>query len=142
MTNLSHAHLCRNAVIGYSPSLVTHDHLTLCVCVCVCVCRTISPVLNGVIWASSLSEENRRIGFPVDYHLIFVLFGAIYLSCVFIVALLPKSISKQKKAPPEGTEAEPSVHDEGERTEADSHSTVDNPRPMPNAAEEDTETYL
>ena len=122
---------------------------------CVCVCRTISPVLNGVLWASSLSEENRRIGFPVDYHLIFVLFGVIYLLCVFIVALLPKSISKQKKAPPEGTEAEESVHDEGERTEAeqsvhdegerteaDSHSTVDNPKPIPNVAEEDTETYL
>ena len=69
-----------------------------------CLHRTVSPVLNGVIWAFSLSEENRRIGFPVDYHLIFVLFGFIYLVCVFIVALLPKSINKQKRTPAESNE--------------------------------------
>ena len=108
------------------------------------MCRTISPVLNGIIWASSLSEENRRIGFPVDYHLIFVLFGLIYLICIFIVALLPKSINKQKKAPLESlsTEVEQHGRDEGERREADPHSTVNNTEPSPTAMEEDTESYL
>lgn len=92
-------------------------------------------MLNGVIWASSLSEENRRIGFPVDYHLIFVLFGVIYLTCVFIVALLPKSINKQKKAPPESLRTEQEPHDGGERREADLY-TAANTEPTPNATED------
>ena len=64
--------------------------------------------------------------------------------CMVIVALLPKSINKQKKTPLGSLSSEAGQHgrDEGERRIADSHSTVDNTEPTPTPVEEDTEIYL
>ena len=64
--------------------------------------------------------------------------------CMVIVALLPKSINKQKKTPLESLSCEVGQHsrDEGERRKADSHTTVDNTEPTQTPVEEDTEIYL
>ena len=78
----------------------------------------VAPVVLGPIWSASLTENSRRIGFPFDYHLIFILCGLVYFLCVVIAAMLPKSIDKQKKLVDEvgleenaRTEAETDVED-------------------------------
>ena len=58
--------------------------------------RTISPVFSGSIFSLSLSKEARHVGFPVDYHLIFIIFGVTMLCCMALGAGLPASINRQK----------------------------------------------
>ena len=57
--------------------------------------RCISPVLSGSIFSLSLSKSTTDFGFPVNYHLVFVMFSSVFLSAVFMAACLPKSINKQ-----------------------------------------------
>ena len=61
--------------------------------------RTISPVIGGTIWAASLGDASRSFGFPINFHLIFVLLSSVFLICIILVSTLPKSIDKQKKRP-------------------------------------------
>lgn len=58
--------------------------------------RAISPALTGTIYAASLSEWTMFIGFPVDYNLMFVIFGGILLIMVLLTACLPTSVNHQK----------------------------------------------
>ena len=51
-----------------------------------------SPLFAGGIYSASLSDG---IGFPLDYHLIFIIFGIIFLLTLFMVSSLPKSINHQ-----------------------------------------------
>ena len=62
-----------------------------------CVCRAIAPVVFGSIYSASLSDAARKIGYPLDYHLVFLLFSIIFLVTVLMVACLPVSINRQKK---------------------------------------------
>lgn len=59
--------------------------------------RCFSPIISGAIYSASLSAKNRAIGFPVDYNLIFVLYGLVLLISTFIVGRLPISLNSQKK---------------------------------------------
>ena len=58
--------------------------------------RSIAPLFAGSIFSASLSEKNQSLGFPLDYHLIFVLFGIILLMVLLMASRLPYSINKQK----------------------------------------------
>ena len=60
--------------------------------------RVFSPVLVGNIYSASLSEANQSLGFPVNYHLIFIIFGLIQIVIMIMTAFLPPSINKQKIA--------------------------------------------
>ena len=64
---------------------------------CMYICyRCIAPVLFGAIFSLSLSETTLKIGFPLNYNLVFVCFSLTYVACIFLVASLPTSINKQK----------------------------------------------
>ena len=58
--------------------------------------RTIAPIFAGSVFAASLSPSTLAIGFPFNYNLIFVLFGVVFLSTVFLATCLPSSLNKQK----------------------------------------------
>jgi len=58
--------------------------------------RTIAPLFSGGVFSASLSEITRAIRFPLDSHLIFLVFGAVFLGTLLIVACLPQSINRQK----------------------------------------------
>ena len=58
--------------------------------------RTIAPIFAGSVFAASLSPSMLAIGFPFNYNLIFVLFGVVFLSTVFLATCLPSSLNKQK----------------------------------------------
>ena len=78
----------------------------------------IAPVVAGSLWSASLTENSRKIGFPFDYHLIFIFCGIVYLCCMIIVAMLPKSIDQQKKVPTEQVnQSHPSNPEENEDRE-------------------------
>ena len=51
--------------------------------------RTLAPLFAGSIYSVSLTDG---LSFPLNYHLIFIIFAIILL----MVACLPKSINKQK----------------------------------------------
>ena len=57
--------------------------------------RTVAPVFFGGVFSASLSETTRAIGFPLDSHLIFLIFGVVFLGTLLIVACLPQSINRQ-----------------------------------------------
>ena len=57
------------------------------------LCRTFSPLFAGSIYSVSLTTG---LGYPLDYHLIFVIIGLIILAVMFMVASLPESIKKHK----------------------------------------------
>jgi len=61
-------------------------------------CRTFSPVMFGALYSLSLSDTSEEIGFPVDFHLIFILFCLVYLLSLIIVAFFPKRLEKQRKS--------------------------------------------
>ena len=52
----------------------------------------------GSVYSVSLSEANQTLGFPVNYHLIFIIFGLIQIVIMIMTAFLPSSINKQKIA--------------------------------------------
>jgi len=58
--------------------------------------RTVAPLFSGGVFSASLSEITREIGFPLDANLIFLIFGAVLLGTLLIVACLPQSINRQK----------------------------------------------
>ena len=55
--------------------------------------RTIAPVFAGTIYSISLTNG---LSFPLNYNLIFIIFGIIILLVMVMVACLPQTISKQK----------------------------------------------
>ncbi|CAI8016725.1 hypothetical protein GBAR_LOCUS10236, partial [Geodia barretti] len=57
--------------------------------------RTISPVFSGTIFSLSISRGARHVGFPVNYYLIFLIFGLTILLCTILGAGLPPSINRQ-----------------------------------------------
>eukprot|EP00731_Ephydatia_muelleri_P025369 Em0017g452a len=56
------------------------------------IIRCVSPALFGAIYAASLSEQTLAIGFPVDYNIVFILYGVVLLALVIVQACLPLSI--------------------------------------------------
>jgi hypothetical protein len=58
--------------------------------------RTVAPVFSGTVFSLSLSERSRRVGFPINYYLVFILFGLTILLCTALGAGLPPSINRQK----------------------------------------------
>ena len=58
--------------------------------------RTAAPLFSGGVFSASLSKATRAIGFPLDSHLVFLIFGVVFLLTVVIVASLPMSINRQK----------------------------------------------
>lgn len=58
--------------------------------------RTVAPVFSGSIYSTSLSASNRATGFPLDYHLIFVIFSVVFLSSVLMASCLPERVNRQK----------------------------------------------
>ena len=59
-------------------------------------CRSVSPILFGFVFSLSLSETTLKIGFPLNYNLVFICFSLTFVFCNFLVASLPTSINKQK----------------------------------------------
>ena len=57
--------------------------------------RTIAPVFSGTIFSLSISRGARHVGFPVNYYLIFLIFGLTILLCTILGAGLPASINRQ-----------------------------------------------
>ena len=55
--------------------------------------RTVAPVFAGNIYSVSLTDG---LSFPLNYHLIFIIFAIILLAIMVMVACLPKTINKQK----------------------------------------------
>ena len=55
--------------------------------------RTLAPLFAGSIYSVSLTDG---LSFPLNYHLIFIIFAIILLTVMVMVACLPKSINKQK----------------------------------------------
>ncbi|XP_065902775.1 uncharacterized protein [Dysidea avara] len=60
--------------------------------------RTFSPLMFGALYSLSLSDTTQHIGFPVDFHLIFILFSFVFLLSFIIVAFFPKRLEKQQKS--------------------------------------------
>ena len=58
--------------------------------------RAVAPVVCGTFYSISLSESARNFGFPIDFHLVFVLLSLTFLVSVLMVACLPCSINHQK----------------------------------------------
>ena len=56
--------------------------------------RTVAPVFAGSIYSASLTNG---LGFPLNYNLIFIIFGIIMLVVMVMVACLPQTINKQKR---------------------------------------------
>jgi MFS family permease len=55
--------------------------------------RCFAPLFAGGIFSASLSSS---IGFPFDYHLVYILLGIIIFIAVILATRLPTSINKQK----------------------------------------------
>ena len=55
--------------------------------------RTLAPLFAGSIYSVSLTDG---LSFPLNYHLIFIIFGIIMLIVMVMVACLPTTINKQK----------------------------------------------
>ena len=58
--------------------------------------RTVAPLFAGSIYSVSLTDG---LSFPLNYHLIFIIFAIIILIVMVMVACLPKTINKQKVVP-------------------------------------------
>ena len=83
--------------------------------------RTIAPIFAGSVFAASLSPSTLAIGFPFNYNLIFVLFGVVFLSTVFLATCLPSSLNKQKiiEDATDDDEDDPEVKGEGAEPEVE-----------------------
>ena len=57
------------------------------------------------------------IGFPFNYNLVFVLFGGVFLSTVFLATCLPASLNKQKIIEDTANDNDPKVKGEGADSE-------------------------
>lgn len=75
----------------YSVHADQHAHSDLCHHF-----RCVSPALFGAIYAASLSEQTLAIGFPVDYNIVFILYGVVLLALVIVQACLPLSIDSKR----------------------------------------------
>ena len=58
---------------------------------------TISPVIFGTVYSLSLSDTAQGIGFPVDFHLVFLLITCGFLLTMILVSFLPRSLDKKRK---------------------------------------------
>lgn len=58
--------------------------------------RAVASVFYSTVFSLSLSEATMDFGFPIDYHLVFVLLSCTFLITVLMVACLPTSINHQK----------------------------------------------
>ena len=77
---------------------IEHRKLYLYMCIVLflvflLVHRTVAPVFAGSIYSVSLTDG---LSFPLNYHLIFIIFAIIILIVMVMVACLPKTINKQK----------------------------------------------
>ena len=54
--------------------------------------------MMGSIYSFSLSPNNERIGFPVDFHLTFIVNSAILTLCVAVAAFYPKNLDTGRQA--------------------------------------------
>ncbi|XP_064400483.1 uncharacterized protein LOC135346700 isoform X4 [Halichondria panicea] len=63
---------------------------------CSSLSRALSALLSGKLFSVSLSATAAGLGYPLDYRLVFLLFGLVFVVCVFVAACLPVSINKQK----------------------------------------------
>ena len=61
--------------------------------------------MMGSIYSFSLSPNNERIGFPVDFHLTFIVNSVLLTGCVAIAAFYPKSLNKGRRASTTVTES-------------------------------------
>ncbi len=78
--------------VRYMKCVLTCTHIYTCLnCY-----RFFSPLFAGSIYSASLSEYNQSVGFPIDYHLIFIIFGLIFLLTLLMITSLPQSINRQK----------------------------------------------
>eukprot|EP00731_Ephydatia_muelleri_P025325 Em0017g408a len=59
--------------------------------------RAAATSFTGGIYSLSLSEQHMKFGYPIDYHLTFIIFGFIVLLVIFVVAALPESINNHMK---------------------------------------------
>ena len=64
--------------------------------VCFHIYRAIFLAATGVIYSASLSNEAASIGFPFDYNITFVLYGACFIVIIFLTACLPSSVNHKK----------------------------------------------
>ena len=60
------------------------------------ICRAVFLAVTGGIYSASLSMESSIIGFPLNYNLTFVLYGACFLVISFLTACLPDSVNRKK----------------------------------------------
>ena len=76
--------------------VLTNLFLILCTCdIIFSTCRTFAPVVFGTIYSLSVSERAENIGFPFDFHLMFILFSLTYLLTTVIVAFFPKQLDNK-----------------------------------------------
>ena len=73
----------------------------------------------GSIYSVSLTDG---LSFPLNYHLIFIIFAIIILIVMVMVACLPKTITKQKRQHSPAEDVEPIKDRASDRTESTDHS--------------------
>ena len=56
----------------------------------------ISPVVFGTVYSLSLSDTAQDIGFPVDFHLVFLLIGGGFLLTMILVSFFPKRLNEKR----------------------------------------------
>ena len=61
---------------------------------CYSLFRSLSPVFAGIVYSVSLTTG---LGYPLDYHLIFVIMAGIILVVMVMVAGFPESIKQHKE---------------------------------------------
>lgn len=73
------------------------DKLLYTILYCFYLSRAAATSFTGGIYSLSLSEQHMKFGYPIDYHLTFIIFGFIVLLVIFVVAALPESINNHMK---------------------------------------------
>ena len=58
--------------------------------------RAVVSLVSGRIFSLSLLATAAGLGYPLDYRLVFLMFGTVIYVCVLLTACLPVSINKQK----------------------------------------------
>ena len=53
-------------------------------------------MVMGALFSLSLSDTTSAFGYPVDYHLVFIILSLCFLVSVLMVACMPQSINHQK----------------------------------------------
>lgn len=66
-------------------------------CALLCL-RALSPLFAGSVFAWSISKGYKH-GFPLDEHLVFLLFSVVCFLCIVFSCMLPKGLNKRKEVP-------------------------------------------